>query len=189
MKRILVSAMAILVGVLGIFGASSASAQNSVKVQPGRNDISISARVDGLGGSGSVSIYGGLIPKDKGTIFAREAFKINVKHNGVFKLPVRTPGKWEIRAASSRYGEIPEAYIVSVDKGEKKVLKFRVGKTLPVESSPVSPRGIESGTKVSYIGRIRTYKKGETKAFVLQGSEGYAYYQLKAQSINLKKIH
>jgi hypothetical protein len=178
MKRFcfLVCGIALAVLALIVAGIPFGQAQGAAEAHPSPT-VTVFVEVTGLGEGDNVAIYGGQVPKDGNPEILQGSFELIVG-NGLTQLPIHEEGLWEVSAGAVDYGEIPETYEVLVQVSKDIVLKFRIGKALPILGESLR---LEEGTELGFIGYIQS-KDGET---VLVGKDGRVYYRLESDCVDL----
>jgi len=174
MKRGLIVLLVVL--ALIVAGIPFGQAQGVGEAYPSPT-VTVFVEVTGLGEGDNVTIYGGQVPKDENSEILQDSFKLIVG-NGLTPLPIHEEGLWEVSAGAVDYGEIPETYEVPVQAGKDIVLKFRIGKALPILGESLR---LEEGTELGLIGYIQS-EDGET---VLMGKDGRIYYKLESDRVDL----
>jgi hypothetical protein len=121
-----ISAMIIVLLAIAIPGCG--------KSQSASEEIKIYAKISGLEKGDTVEIIGGRIPENspEGEYCLEDVFKVTVNENGRILLPIHKEGKWSIEAAAVNYGEIPEFYEITVEKGTHRTLQWELHKSVPL---------------------------------------------------------
>jgi hypothetical protein len=175
--------------MVGSLSAGAASVKNK-KTLDDNGTIDVYAKIKGLNHGDKVVIYGGKVPENESQEFLQNSFKLTVERNGIIRLPISKEGTWDVSAGASEYGEIPERYLIEVQKGDSITAEFKLGMALPTLKEKASSGMAEIGTNVALIGTVLEPTDKTTEMMngthVLKGLDDKNHYMLKGDAFDLK---